>query len=124
MAVSNATLEHGKDLFERKVQEDLAAKKKDESKKVKEAENAADAARQAVLEVKLQEDEIVLNMPAGGGVTKKTRPNALAHQVLGLSGREDRQNENPDAPKNGRQRTRVRTRSRAPREFQRERWRT
>ena len=123
MAVSNATLEHGKDLFERKVQEDLAAKKKDESKKVKEAENAADAARQAVLEVKLQEDEIVLNMPAGGGVTKKARPNALAHQVLGLSGREDRQNENPDAPKNGRQRMRVRTRSRA-REFQRERSRT
>jgi hypothetical protein len=115
MTVSNTTLAHGKDLFERKVEEDLANKRKNEDLEIKKANEAADAARQAVLAVQLKEEEITVDAPADGGAKRKKTPNALAHQVLGYSGREDKQNVNPNVH---RQRERSLTRTRRSRQRQ------
>lgn len=115
MTVSNTALAHGKDLFERKVEEDLANKRKNEDLEIKKANEAADAARQAVLAVQLKEEEITVDAPADGGAKRKKTPNALAHQVLGYSGREDKQNVNPNTH---RQRVRVRSLARTARSRQ------
>lgn len=96
MTISNAALEHGKDLFERRVEEDLAAKRKDETEKKLEAEKMVEDERQAVLALQLKEEEITVDVPAGGGAVRKNSKNALAHQVLAYSGREDKQNVNPN----------------------------
>jgi tryptophan synthase beta subunit len=115
MSVSNAALAHGKELFERKVEEDLATKRKAEDIEIKEANEAADAARQAVLASQLKDEEITVDAPADGGTTRKKLPNALAHQVLTYSGREDKQNINPNVH---RQRVRVRSLARTTRSRQ------